>query len=151
MPRRTAPRCGRRTVAADQLDTTVEWNLAVGECFGFADLENRAEFARPWAVWGAEITRRWVDAFPGSRPMAAYLLGELSAPSWCHELPGLRRPLRPIRGVDIKLLDVGWHRHLPELEHLADIGVVVDDEYDRAMERLESGDPLAGHYRSIAT
>lgn len=152
MPRRTVTRCTRRTVAADQLDALVEWNLTAGECFGAFDLESRGEFARPWAVWADEITRRWSEAFPGSRPMAVYILGELPAPSWCHRLPGLRRPLRPIRGVDIEMLDVGWHRLLPEAEHLADIGAIDGDEYDRALARLAADDAIDHRrYRPVAS
>lgn len=152
MPRRSVTRCERRSVSADQLDALVERNLAYGDAFGAFDLESRAEFARPWARWGEEITRRWVDAFPGSRPMAAYMLGEITPPTWMHELPALRKPLRAIRELDIELLDIGWHLFLPEAEHLADIGVVDDEEWDRAVARLESADAIDHRrYRAIGT
>lgn len=152
MPRRSVTRCERRAVAADQLDALVEWNLTRGDGFGAFDLESRAEFARPWAVWGDEITRRWSEAFPGSRPMAAYILGQITPPTWMHELPALRKPLRAIRGLDIELLDIGWHRFLPEAEHLADIGIIDEEEWDRAIARLESADPIDHRrYRPLAT
>lgn len=150
MPRRTVTRCARRGVAADELDQLVEHNLVHGDCFDVFDLDCRADFARPWAVWRDEITRRWSAAYPGSRPMAAYLLGEIEPPAWVHELPALRRPMRPIRGISIELPDTGWHRLAPELVHLAAIGIVGDDEYGLAVERLDSGCPLAPRYQAIA-
>lgn len=150
MPRRSVNRCSRRTVSADQLDELVECNLCLGDCYGFADLATRAEFARPWSRWRDEITARWADAYPGSRPMAAYLLGELPAPAWRHELAALRKPLREIRGLEVELLDVGWHRLAHEAEHLVAIGEIDADEYRAAQERLASASPLAGSYRGVS-
>lgn len=151
MPRRTVQRCIRRSVAAGQLDQTIEMNLLHGECFGCFDLDHRIDFVRPWATWRDELTARWIEAFPGSRPMAAYLLGEIAPPVWQHKLPALRRPLRAITGIDVSMADVGWHRWTPELEHLVEIGVVDDDEHDRALVRLASPDPIDHRrYRTIA-
>jgi hypothetical protein len=151
MPRRNAPRCGRRTVAANSLDQLVEHNLCHGDCFGFADLTTRAEFARPWAMFGEEITARWIEAFPGSRPMAAYILGEIEPPPWAHDLPALRHPLRPIRGVEIVMPDTAWHRRLPEVEHLAALGLLDDQEHEAAIERLDNADRIdPPRYRPLA-
>jgi len=137
MPRRVAPRCARRNTPADQLDQAVELNLIWGECFGPWDLRSRADFARPWAVWGEEITRRWIEGFPGSRPMAAYLLGEIAAPVWKPGPPLHWRPLRRIEGIDV-VMPGNWHKQLAELEHLDGLGLIDDDEWDRAIERLDS-------------
>jgi hypothetical protein len=126
-------------------------NLVDGSAFGVFDIHTRGEFARPWAKWGDEITRRYVAGFPGSRPMAAYILGQLQIPAWQHELPGLRRPLRPIAGLEVAIPDMGWHKLVAELEHLAAIGIVDDDEYDRAVERLARTDATYhGRYVSLA-
>jgi len=151
MPRRTVQRCTRRSVAAGQLDATIETNLLYGECFGAFDIEQRTEFARPWAAWRDELTARWVEAFPGSRPMAAYLLGEITPPVWQHPLPPFRKPMRPISGIAVSISDTGWHRGLPELDHLVEIGLVDDDEHDLAVERLASLDAIDyRRYRKIA-
>ena len=152
MPRRTVQRCPRRSVAAGQLDATIEPTLLYGECFGAFDIESRAEFSRPWLAWREELTARWVEAFPGSRPMAAYLLGEIAPPVWRHVLPPFRKPMRPIAGINVSIADTGWHRGLPEVDHLVEIGIVTDDEHDRAIERLASVDPIDyRRYRKIAS
>ena len=151
MPRRTVQRCTRRSVAAGQLDATIETNLLYGECFGAFDIEQRIDFVRPWLAWREELTARWVEAFPGSRPMAAYLLGEIAPPVWQHKLPPFRKPMRPIAGINVTISDTGWHRGMPEVDHLVEIGIVDDDEHDRAIERLASLDPIdSRRYRKIA-
>lgn len=149
MPRRVAPRCARRNTPADQLDSTVECNLVWGDCFGPWDLRSRVEFARPWATWGEEITRRWIEGFPGSRPMAAYLLGEIDAPVWTPGPPLYRKPFRRIDGIDV-VMPENWHKQYPELEHLDALGLIDDDEWDRAIERLDSERPTDHRrYRAI--
>lgn len=152
MPRRNAPRCPLRGSAADEsLDDTVEANLTGGDCFGHWDLRTRVEFARPWAKWGEEITARWRAAFPGSRPFAAYVLGEITPPSWRHELPALRRPLRKIEGCSVEIADCGWHKTIAELEHLDALGLIDDDEWDAATERFCAPDwSYHGRYQPIA-
>lgn len=151
MPRRPGPKCARRSSPESRLDRTVEMNLVDGSAFGVFDIHTRGEFARPWAKWGDEITRRWIVGFPGSRPMAAYILGEIPAPTWQHKLPGLRRPLRPIAGLEVAIYDMGWHKLAPELEHLAAIGLVDDHEYELAAARLASRDATYhARYASLA-
>jgi len=151
MPRRTVTRCGRRVSNDTQLDQITELNLTTGDCFEFGDFLKRVEFTRPWARWRDELTARWIDAYPGSRPMAAYIVGEIPPPAWQHDLPGLRRPLRPISGVDVVIADTGWHRLAPELDHLVALGIVDDDELELAEIRLASVNPIASdRYRSIA-
>lgn len=151
MPRRTAPRCSRVRIPDGQLDELVETNLCHGDCFGHWDLLRRVDFERPWKIWGEEITRRWVEAFPGSRPFALYVLGAISPPTWRHDLPGLVRPFRRLEGETVAIEDTGWHKLQPELEHLDALGIVDDDEYDRAVERLEGADATYhGRYRPLA-
>jgi hypothetical protein len=151
MPKRVVTKCPIRTTAADQLDRTVEMNLTDGHAFGPWDLHTRVEFSGPWARWRDEITARWVEAFPGSRPMAAYILGEIEPPTWQHKLPGLRHPMRPIAGVEVRIADRGWHRTYEELVHLDQLGLIDDDEWNRAIERLDREDAhYSERYRSIA-
>ena len=149
MPRRNVQKCVRRNTPADRLDHTVEINLVSGECFGPWDLPDRTAFARPWATWGDEITRRWIEGFPGSRPMAAYLLGEIAAPVWKPGPPLHWRPLRRIEGVDV-VMPGNWHKQYAELLHLDGLGLIDDDEWNKAIERLDSADATYhGRYRSI--
>ena len=139
MPPRAAPKCSRRSCRREHLEQTVELCLVWGHCFGFADLRTRAEFARPWSTFGPEIIRRWTAAYPGSRPMAAYVLGEIEPWSWTHRLPGLRHPLPLIRDVDV-VVDLGGHMGPEEFDHLDDLGLLSARERAAAIERLASSD-----------
>jgi hypothetical protein len=143
MPRRTVTKCSRRH-AGEKLDVLVERDLTHADVWGVRSWQfsTRGEFSAAWSRWGAVILPRWIEAFPGSRPAAMYVLGLLEPPKWIPELPGLRRPLRRIEGVTVKIPDLGWHRFDPELEHLVDLGIVDDEERERAVERLDGPDPL---------
>lgn len=153
MPRRTAPRCRRRT-AAGTLDYTDELVLLHGHAFGVRSweelLRSRHAFARAWGAWREELTARWRAAYPGSRPMAAYVTGEIPAPDLAHELPALRHPV--ILEGTVVIADRGhWHQYAAELEYLDGLGLVDDDEYALAVERLDGPDPTSVHrYRSVA-
>lgn len=140
MPRRVVTKC-RRVGDAEAIDQTVEINLAWGHGFGPWDIHTRAEFARAWRRWGLEVDRRWRAAFPGSRPMAVYILGIVVPPDHVHELPGLRRPMRPIDGVENPIADTSWHMQAAEFDHLVDLGLVDRKEHAAALERLDSAWP----------
>ena len=144
MPRRTAPKCSLRTRATGRISMLEEMSLVWGTTI-IPDLEftTRDQFAKPWAIWGEEVTRRWIDAMPGSRPMAAYILGEIPPATWENEWPAIRHPLRPIAGVDVVIADTAWHTTWNELEHLDDLGLIDDQERDRAHKRLRS--PSSSH------
>lgn len=131
------PRCPRRT-ADDRIDLTVETNLVDGHCFQFADLTTRAAFAVAWDDWGDLILPRYVSTFPGSRPFALYVLGELPPPAWVHPDPLRRHPFRHIEGGTVRMADTTWHQRREELEHLDALGLIDADEWDRAVARLES-------------
>jgi hypothetical protein len=135
MPRRTAPTCRLRS-PDDRIDATVENNVVVGHCFGFADLTSRAAFAVAWDDWGDELLPRYVAQFPGSRPFAMYVLEEIPAPTWANPTPLLRHPFRTIDGGTVRMADTSWHRGRAELEHLDSIGLIDDDEWERAVARL---------------
>lgn len=137
MPRRPGPRCARRH-GVDRLDQLDELVLTQGHAFGVAAwevaLDSAGTLAALWRRWGPEIGPQWRDAFPGSRPMGEYLVGDIEPPSWVHELPALRHPVR-VGGI-VVLADRAWHTRLEELDHLVAIGEVDDDEHDEALERL---------------
>jgi len=152
MPRKILSKCLRRGSAGDTLDELVEINLTCGECFGHWDLKTRAEFARPWSIWGDEITKRWRAAFPGSRPMAAYILGEIEPATWEHEWPALRHPLRAIEGCSVEIADCGWRKTEHELAHLRRLRLVDAAELRAAERRLaEVGWSDYSRYKRIAT
>jgi hypothetical protein len=150
MPRRAAPKC-RRKGNADHIDETVEVNLGRGDCFGPWDIPTRHEFAREWRRGGDEITRRWIEAFPGSRPMAAYILGEIEPPTFEPEHDEHRpRPLRPIAGLEVEIDDVSFHQGERELRHLVELGIVGNREERLALERLAGPSPTDHlRYRSV--
>lgn len=137
MPARKVTRCGRR-YGIDQLGELDELVLCGGHAFGVkaweVALDSMDTLAALWRRWGPEITTRWRDAYPGSRPLAAYLVGDIEPPAWVHELPALRHPVR-VGGI-LVLADRGWHTRLEELDHLVAIGEVDDDEHDETLERL---------------
>jgi hypothetical protein len=152
MPARIAPRCPLRGTLDDRLDELVELNLVSGDAFGHWDLRTIAEFRRPWATWGEQITARWIAAFPGSRPFAAYILSEIPPATWQHEFPALRRPLRRIEGCTVQIPDCGWHKLLPELEHLDALGLIDRQERLAALKRFNEPDwYYHGRYQRIAT
>jgi hypothetical protein len=135
MPRRNAPTCRLRS-PDDRIDATVEINLTRGDCFGIGDLTSRSAFAAAWDDWGDELLPRYVAQFPGSRPMAAYILGEIEPPTWTNPIPLCRHPFRSIDGGTVRLADTSWHRGRAELEHLDALGLIDDDEWEAAVARL---------------
>jgi len=152
MPRRAAPKCGRR-YAGERLDCTAELCLTTGDAFGVRDweiaLQSPAEFRRLWRAWGREIVSRWITAFPGSRPLGCYLVGEIVPPAWRHEYPALRHPVR-IAG-EVVIADRGWHCGEVELDHLDDLGLIDDEERRLAIERLAGSDArLYRRYRCLS-
>lgn len=150
MPARKVTRCGRR-YGLDQIGEIDELVLCNGHAWGVraweVALDSEDTLAHLWKRWGEELTARWRDAFPGSRPIAGYLVGEIPPPAWAHELPALRYPVRV--GGRVVIADRGWHLREEELEHLVGLGLVDDDEHDRALDRLDRPhDHLA--YRPLA-
>lgn len=152
MPRRTVTKCSRRH-AGERPGQTEELCLVWGHCFGVADWErplaSRAEFSRLWSRWGDELTRRWSQAYPGSRPLGLYLVGRIEPPAWRHEWPALRHSV--VLGGEIVIEDRTWHGREPELDHLVELGLVDDEEHEAALERLASPEPTTGRrYQALA-
>lgn len=152
MPRRTVTRCQRRG-SRGSITPTVEVDLTLGHVFGCAGWEMATirEIAAEWQTWGDEITRRWIEGYPGSRPFAMYALGMIPPCRWRHQWPACRHPLRAIEGCAVEIPDTAWHNSPRELEHLVEIGVVGEAEYKAAVARWNGRDPTApSRYRSIA-
>jgi len=152
MPRRTVQKCTRH-YAGETISTTDELVLVWGHCFGVRaweePLQSKAGFARLWSRWGVEITRRWIAAYPGSRPLGLYLVGRIEPPAWRHEWPALRHPVA-IEGT-VVIEDRAWQGREEELEHLVDLGLVDADEHEAALERLAGPEPTTGRrYEALA-
>lgn len=153
MPRRNVARCARRS-APDTIDTITELVLLNGHAWGIAEweelLRSRHAFARAWTTWGEELTARWCEAVPGSRPLGAYIAGDIAPPALAHEWPACRHPVR-LEGR-VVIVDRGaWHRQVAELEHLDRLGLIDDDEHEAAVARLESEYPTGMcRYQNLA-
>lgn len=152
MPRRTVTKCSRRH-AGERLSVTDETCLTIGHCFGVSDwerpLQSRADLVKLWARWGDELSARWAEAYPGSRPLTAYLVGRIQPPAWRHENPAIRHPV-VVEG-EVVLDDRAWHCREVELDHLVELGLVDDAEYEAAVERLDGPEPTAGYrYRALS-
>jgi len=101
--------------------------------------EDRGAYAILWKRYGAEILREWIEDFPGTRPMALYLLGEIEPPMVQRLASGDRRPLE--FGGSIVIPDRCWHATNVEFSHLVRLGVVAGDE--RRIAREIYGRPTA--------
>lgn len=152
MPRRTVTKCGRRR-GVDRIDTLDEIVLCEGHAWGVRSWETALDsmdtLAALWRRWGEQLTARWREAYPGSRPMGAYLTGQIAPPDHAHERPALRLPVR-VAG-EIVIADRRWHEREEELEHLAALGIVGDREYDLALTRLDAPAMAHRRYRPLAS
>lgn len=141
MPRRTVQKCTRRH-AGDRLSVTTEFCLTEGHAFDVREweepLRSRAEFRRLWSRWSDEVEPRWIEAFPGSRPIGTYVVGGIEPPDWMSEYPALRHPV-VIEG-QVVIEDRSWHMGEVELDHLVALGVVGDRERRLAIQRLDEPD-----------
>jgi hypothetical protein len=152
MAKHTIAKCPRRGHGAG-IDMAAEFDLCHGHVFGIRQLElaSVADMLAHWRRWGDEITRRWIAAYPGSRPFAMYVLGRIPPCSWQHDTPALRHPLRPIAGCEVVIPDIAWHMREPEVDHLEQLGLLARGELAAAEDRLADPDPQRGHrYEQIA-
>jgi hypothetical protein len=143
-PVRRIPVAVNQTIGLD-----VESNLMWGHFFGIGDIEDFHTLQANWRTFGKAITERWIEAFPGSRPMAAYLCGDI--PPWVWENPteSSRHPIRSIRGLQVTL-DTSGHMLEPELEHLEQLGLLTDEEWKAADRRLDDPYPTnLSRYRRL--
>ena len=152
MPRRSVQKCTRR-FNGETIATSDELCLVWGHCFGVDDweelLRSRAEFARLWTRWRTDLLDRWIEAFPGSRPAACYVIGEIPPPPWRHEIPALRHPVRI--GGETVIEDRAGLCRAAELDHLVELGVVDAAEEAEAIARLAGPRPNDhARYRALA-
>lgn len=94
-------------------------------------------WAREWAMYRDRLLPKFIAAFPGKRPAAAYIVGELPLRPMQTELP-LSSKLRHTRCVYVNCGPDGFtYGDLPEpyqrdeARHLHDVGIVDADELRR--------------------
>lgn len=94
-------------------------------------------WGREWGVWRDRILPKFIAAFPGRRPAAAYIVGELPLRPMQCALP-LASSMRHSRCVYVNCGPDGFvYADLPEpyqrdeARHLFDVGVVDADELRR--------------------
>jgi hypothetical protein len=78
-------------------------------------IRHRELFTREWRAWRELIMPKWLAAFPGRRPAAMYITGELPMRPIQIDMP-LSHPLRDHRGLYV-IGDDGdgfWYRDWPE-------------------------------------
>lgn len=135
MPRRQPRKCEPK-VGGPSLDRSTELCLTYGHSFGVGELEDPRDWAIAWQRFGGAILRNYIKAFPGSRPAALYLLGEL--PSFgCHPKKILRHLVR----IGDRSMDTSLHRRREELELLTERGIVSLDEARAGEARLATTHP----------
>jgi hypothetical protein len=86
--------CGRR-----MLPWQTEWALMFGTgSEGYAVIRELVVWQREWAAWKGRVLPKFIAAFPGRRPAAAYICGEIPMRPLGVELP-LSHPYRTERRV----------------------------------------------------
>ena len=129
----------RRPYASDLaiLDASTEMVLLDGEGWGDSTirLRWREEWCEVWEQWREVILPKVIEHRPGTRPFAAYVVGEIPDREVLVEPPlsvswfRLYVPSRDGTGA--------WFHRYPcpymrsEVDHLHELGIVDDDEYRR--------------------
>jgi hypothetical protein len=92
---------------------------------------------REWSEWRDTILPKFIGAFPGRRPAAAYIVGEIPQRPLGLALP-LAHPYRSTRCVYVNAGDYGFtYADLPEPfqadegRHLYELGLIDDAEFRR--------------------
>lgn len=132
----------RHGVSTAKLDPILRWQLLWGDYFGIRPTLTRSQTAEAWQRHGHILLEQYMRAYPGSRPMACYILGEVE-PLPPHPKPVLRAPLA-IVGLE-ELIETTGHQREEELRHLLRLGVVQAEEEARARHRLEQPDATSPH------
>jgi len=122
----------------DFLDYQTEYALLFGlGSSGNVVIRELPVWAREWAMYRDRLLPKFIAAFPGKRPAAAYITGELPLRPMQTELP-LSSTLRQTRCVYVNCGDTGFvYGDLPEpyqrdeAKHLRDVGVADADELRR--------------------
>lgn len=111
--------------AASALAPAVEWELTAwrGLDVPGLGLTTAREFDDAWRQYRELLLPAWMEAMPGSRPFAMYVVGEIDPPPIVDELRGY--------GAGRRIGDREWRpglcygaRDAGELEHLVRLGIV---------------------------
>lgn len=135
MPRSSRRKCAPRT-AGPHIELHIEIRMVFGEDFGIGGALTASDWDALWRRYRRHVLERYVEAFPGSRPVVAYLTGEVEPYRWQHPTKICRHPVE-LEGVTI---DTAGHRSEHEFEHLVTAGVVGASEAAAARKRLASPD-----------
>ena len=153
MPRTKRVIRRRYVEGSEILCSEIEETLLRGEGIIGTALELRTveDWQRLWHRWGSVILPKALKAFPGTRPFAMYVVGEIP------ERPVLAEP--PLVNGFFKLYVPGrngtgrWHHQYPEPfqqsepHYLHDIGLIDDCEWKRHRESQRRGhSPYRGPY-----
>jgi hypothetical protein len=136
MPRskRTIP---QRSATVAALSAPTEWEIThwQGLWIGGLGFETHAEFVDAWESFRDLVLPAWIATMPGSRPFAAYVVGEIPVP------PMLDPPLgiRDGRTIGNATYHAGRRYGIgaePELEHLVGLGLIGATEERAARLRI---------------
>jgi hypothetical protein len=147
MPRTKRVIRRRYVEGSEILCSEIEETLLRGQGIIGTALELRTveDWQRLWHRWGSVILPKALKAFPGTRPFAMYVVGEIP------ERPVLAEP--PLVNGYFKLFVPGrngtgrWHHQYPEPfqqsepHYLHDIGLIDDCEWKRHRESQRRGNP----------
>jgi hypothetical protein len=139
MPRRQPRKCVEK-IGGPALTLPTQLCLCYGHSFDVGELEKPQDWAIAWGRFKGRIMAEYVAAYPGSRPAACYLLGEI-APYRPHPTEILRHPVK----VGGRSLDTALHGWQEECDHLVALGLLTDREIDEANARLDSPEPTSWH------
>lgn len=132
------------------LDVSTEQVLLDGRGWGDSTirLRWREDWVEVWGRWREVILPKVIAYRPGTRPFAAYAAGEIAErevvvpPPLSVDWFRVYVPSRDGSGA--------WHCRYPapyqrpEVEHLRDLGIVDDDEYDRHREWVRTRSTASG-------
>jgi hypothetical protein len=130
MPRRL-PRITRR-LAPIELCSATEFTLTHWWIIPGIHPRDTNAWRQLWRQHRATILARWIECCPGTRPLACYATGEIPLP------PLVGKPSEFSR-VDI-LPDgtlLQENRFYDEPEHLAELGIVDDEEWNRYVDQVD--------------
>ena len=137
MPRAVARIRKRWSEGTDVLCSEVEETLLRGRgVLGVAiELRTVEDWQRCWEKWRSTIMPKALEHFPGSRPVACYVTGEIPMrpvvvdPPLSHNW--FRHYLPSRNGTGLWLCDYPEPYMQAEVNYLTDLGIVDDEEFRR--------------------
>jgi hypothetical protein len=130
----------------DVLDVRLEESLLFGQATAGTSplLRTADDWRRHWGEWRDTIMAKVIEHRPGTRPFAAYVVGEIPSRPVLQEPPRCHTFLR-LYVPDGR--DGAWHCAYPEpfmqgeADYLHDLGIVDDDEHTRWRQWVRQGRP----------